>query len=201
MEQQKKKEQATSRTGGVLVININLTRELASLLAAGIVLAAFLGYLVWGQGTVAASTPQAASTGMRQYYLTPDTYEGNEPGGTDGNGAGVCADGYHFASMWEILDPSNLKYNTVLGYNRDDSGQGPPSNVAGWVRTGNVSSASDTVGTGNCNNWTSSSPSGDQGPQARLDSSWDSAGHFPGWVVAHDMSGCGHPTQVWCVED
>lgn len=202
MEQQKIKGQATSQAGGVLVININLTRGLAALLAAGMVLAAFLGYLAWGQGTVAASTPQAASTGMRQYYLTTDTHEGDEPDGTDGNGAGVCADGYHFASMWEILDPSNLKYNTVLGYNQDDSGKGPPSHVQGWVRTGNVSSAADTVGTGNCNNWTSNDPNdGSQGPQAELDSSWDTAWSFPGWVVAHDMSGCGHPIRVWCVED
>jgi len=204
MKQQKVKEPATSRTEGVLVINLNLTRKLAALLAAGMLLATFIGYLVWGQGEVAASAsqaPLASSTGMRQYYLTKNTCEGSEPDGTDGNGAGVCADGYHFASMWEILDPSNLKYNTNLGYTTDDSGQGPPSNIVGWVRTGNVSSAADTVGTGNCDNWNSDDYLGHQGPQAKFDSNWDTAGNFPGWIIGHNISGCGNLARVWCVED
>ena len=198
------KEQTQVREEKVLVINLNLTRRLAALLMAGMLLAAFMGYLAWGQGEVAASAPQAplaSSTGMRQYYLTENQYEGDEPTGTDGNGAGVCAAGYHFASMWELLNPSSLKYNATLGFTRDDGGQGPPSNVRGWVRTGNVSSGTDTVGIGNCDNWTSNSYSGPQGPQAKFDPDWDTPGTFPGWVVAHNASGCGNPTRVWCVED
>jgi hypothetical protein len=208
MKQQKVKEQATSQVEEVLVIEINLTRGLVALLVAGMLLAAFLGYLAWGQGEVAASAPQAplaSSTGMRQYYLTEDQYEGDEPGGTDGNGAGVCAAGYHFASMWELLAPSNLKYNTDLGYTRDDSGQGPPSATPGWVRTGNVSSStSGTVGIDNCDNWSTNDPGGSgtpKGPQARFDSNWDTAGTFPGWVVENNVTGCGSFTRVWCVED
>jgi hypothetical protein len=200
MKQQKRKEQATSSEGGVLVINVNLTRWLAVLLAAGMALAAFIGYLAWGQGKVTASAPQASlasSTGMRQYYLTEATYEGDQPTGTDGNGAGVCAAGYHFASMWELLDPSNLRYNTVLGHTKDDSGQGPPSDVPGWVRTGNVSSVTATAGTSNCGNWTIGIF--ESGSQAKLDLSWDTPGHFPGWVV--DTEECGQPRRVWCVED
>ncbi len=208
MKQKQVNKQATSRAGGVLVININLTRGLAALLAAGMLLATFLGYLVWGQGKVAASAPQvprAASTGMRQYYLTTSVYEGDAPTGSDGNGAGVCAAGYHFASMWELLNPSNLRYNTSLGYTTDDSGQGPPSNVRGWVRTGNVSNSTNgTVGTDNCDNWTTNDPGGSggqKGPQAKFNSNWDTAGTFPGWVVAHNISGCGNLVSVWCVED
>jgi hypothetical protein len=75
---------------------------------------------------------------MRQYYLTTTSYNGAEPDGSDGNGTGVCADGYHFASLWEILDPASLKYNPSLGYVRDDSGQGPPTYLAGWIRTGYI---------------------------------------------------------------
>jgi hypothetical protein len=137
---------------------------------------------------------------MRQYYLTTEIMQGDEPDGTDGNGAGVCASGYHFASMWEILDPSNLKYNTVLGHTKADSGQGPPSYVQGWVRTGNVSSTSDPVGMGNCANWTSNQPT-EKGPHLLLDPSWDTAGNFPGWVVEHPLSGCASNAHAWCVED
>ena len=109
----------------IIVIDINLTRGLAIVLAAALLLAATLGILAWGQQEAVASSPQApaSSAGMRQYYLTKDLYEGDEPTGTDGNGAGVCAAGYHFASLWEILDTSNLKYNADLGLTADDSGQ------------------------------------------------------------------------------
>ena len=206
MKGQKVKGQATGQADGVLVININLTRGMGVLVVAGLVLVAFLGYLVWGQGEVAASAPQApraAYAGMRQYYLTTSaTYDGDGADGTDGNGAGVCASGYHFASMWELLDPSNLGYNTVLGYTTADSGQGPPSSdVAwGWVRTGNVSSTFDPVGTGNCENWTVTN-SFSYGAQAKFDSSWSSAGDFPGWVVENRAGGCAVLSRVWCVED
>jgi len=145
-----------------IVIDINLTRGLVALLALALLVAALLGYLAWNQDEVAASGPQApldrardrplaSSAGLRGYYLTQGTYNGAEADGTDGNGAGVCASGYHFASLWEILDPSNLKYNTTLGYTQADSGQGPPTNALGWVRTGYLSNTSTTAGQGNCN--------------------------------------------------
>ncbi|MFC2023661.1 hypothetical protein ACFLT5_02870 [Chloroflexota bacterium] len=141
-------------------------------------LTAFIGYLALSQGEVSASAPQAplaSSTGMRQNYLTTLPYS------TAGAGADACADPYHFASMWEILDPSNLRYNTSLGLTKDDCGQGPTSDKWGFVRTGNVSSSDDTVGTGNCDSWTVSATI--RAPQAKLDSSWDTTGDFPGWVV------------------
>jgi hypothetical protein len=45
------------------------------------------------------------------------------------------------ASMWEISDPSNLRYDTQLGVTTADSGFGPPAGTSfvaffGWVRTG-----------------------------------------------------------------
>ena len=84
-----------------------------------------------------------------EYYLTKSIYYGNQA-----NGAGVCAAGYHFASLWEIMQTATLSCNTTLGATLPDSGDGPPTGN-GWVRTGNVSVSSTTAGAANCNNWTS----------------------------------------------
>jgi hypothetical protein len=146
----------------------------------------------------AQDRPLAASASLRGYYLTQGTYNGADADGTDGNGAGVCADGYHFASLWEILDPSNLKYNTDLGHPGFDSGQGPPSYVEGWVRTGYVSSTSSTPGRGNCNVWDSSS-SGHYGTIASLPRDWEAGQDIHVWEV--DFGGCPYPFRVWCVAD
>jgi hypothetical protein len=190
---------------------------LVGLLALALLVAALLGYLAWGQREVAASglrapldhardrpfdhaqdRPLAASAGLRGYYLTQGTYNGADADGTDGNGAGVCAEGYHFASLWEILDPSNLKYNTDLGHPGFDSGQGPPSYVEGWVRTGYYSSTSSIPGYGNCNVWDSSS-SGHYGTIASLPRDWQAGQDIHVWEV--DFGGCPYPFRVWCVAD
>ncbi len=192
----------------IIVIDINLTRGLVGLLALALLVAAFGGYLAWNQGEVAASGPQspldhaqdralASSSGMRGYYLTPDKYEGD-------SAPIACAEGYHFASLWEIVDPSNLKYNTALGLagDEDDSGQGPPTDVSGgWVRTGYSSNGdSTTPGVANCEAWGSESMS-KNGTLAFLDSTWDSAGAFPGWGFKMPDTGCASMYNVWCVED
>ncbi len=184
-----------------IVIDINLTRGLVALLALALLVAALLGYLAWNQDEVAASGPQAPlaqSSGLRGYYLTQSTYNGAEADGTDGNGAGVCASGYHFASLWEILDPSNLKYDTDLGYTQDDSGQGPPSMSWGWVRTGASASISITPGSGNCGVWTSSS-SDYGGTIAQLPSNWGAGQDIHVWEV--DSAFCSNYLFVWCVAD
>jgi len=184
-----------------IVIDINLTRGLVALLALALLMAAFLGYLTWGQREAAASGPQAPlaqSSGMRGYYLTQSAYNGAEADGTDGNGAGVCASGYHFASLWEILDLSNLKYDTDLGYTQHDSGQGPPSITWGWVRTGISANISITPGSGNCAVWTSSS-SDYGGTIAQLPSNWGAGQDIHVWEVATDNCAWSH--FVWCVED
>jgi hypothetical protein len=103
------------------------------------------------------------------------------------------------ASLWEILDPSNLKYNTDLGQTwADDSGQGPLSYFSGWVRTGYGSSTAATAGQGNCDAWTSSL-SGDYGTTAYLPSDWPAGQDIHVWKV--ETLGCGWYTKVWCVED
>jgi len=184
---------------------------LVGLLALALLVAALLGYLAWGRDEVAASGPQApldhpfdlaqgrardkplaASAGLRGYYLTKTLH----------NGAGAltaCADGYHFASFWEILDPSNLKYDTTLGKTKADSGQGPLAGTIGWVRTGYSSMNSGDAGVANCNAWTSSS-SGDWGTNARLPSDWTAGGQdIHVWEVI--TTSCGTSTYVWCVAD
>lgn len=187
-----------------LVININLSRGLVLLLILVLAAAAFLGYLALGREHASASgldAALAASSGMRQYYLTQTFHNGDEADGTDGNGAGVCQPGYHFASVWEILDTSGLKYNTTLGATREDSGQGPPSGVplAGWVRTGNYSSGDPNPGEGNCYNWSSSSGS-DSGTIAALPPTWDAGlQELLGWNGSTEP--CDSMIQVWCVEE
>jgi hypothetical protein len=184
-------------------IDINLTRGLVILLALALLMAAFVGYLAWGQDEVAASgsqVPLASSAGLRGYYLTTMTYNGADADGTDGDGAGVCADGYHFASLWEIMEPSNLKYDTTRGRTRDDSGQGPPSDWFGWVRTGYSSSMlSFTVGQDNCDAWASNT-SPRQGTVARLPNDWTAGQDIHVWDVG--TASCNATSvSVWCVED
>jgi hypothetical protein len=119
------------------------------LLSVGLVAAAILNPAL----AAAPSSPSAASaaTWARQFYLTTGTSNGAQA-------LTACAEGYHFASVWEIADPSSLKYNTSLGRLSADSGAGPPTGipglgvtftVRGWVRTGYVPSTGATAGHGN----------------------------------------------------
>jgi hypothetical protein len=106
------------------------------------------------------------------------------------------------ASLWEIFDTSNLRYNTELGFTRDDSGFGPPAgfDAFGWVRTGNVANPAGSAGISNCNAWTSKSIS-DFGTGVYLDAFWD----FPDvkkispWLTG--APSCFSQLRVWCVQD
>jgi len=62
----------------------------------------------------------SARGAARKYYLTQTFHDGNEV-------LTACAVGYHMASLWEIQDPTSLRYDNILGFNRADSGSGPPS--------------------------------------------------------------------------
>jgi hypothetical protein len=84
---------------------------------------------------------------LRGYYLTTTLHNGAQA-------TTACAAGFHMASLWEMFDTSNLKYETGLGFTRPDSGFGPPLSL-GWVRTGGNASFSTTPGFANCNAWTS----------------------------------------------
>ena len=135
---------------------------------------------------------QAASG--RSFYQTQAVYATNQV-------LTACAAGYHTASLWEMLDVSNLSYayNHPAAHVQDDSGKGPPSGWYGWVRTGNWISTSGTAGTGNCNNWSSTSGS-HSGVAVRLSTAWETA---PGDISAWDATAftCNFSGEVWCVQD
>jgi hypothetical protein len=180
-----------------IVIDIKLTKGLVVALSCVLVVVGLLAYLMLTGKSAAASeaeTAQAASTGMRQFYVTTSFYTGTLA-------LTACAPGYHMASIWEIADPSNLKYNTVLGgtWYDPDSGQGPPALFYGWVRTGYVSSGSDTVGEGNCKAWSSSSQVY-EGTVAALPSDW-TAGTQDAGVWDAVKATCSTSNFVWCIED
>jgi hypothetical protein len=128
---------------------------------------------------------------MRQYYLTELEYKGDEA-------LTACVAGYHMASLWEFVDPSNLRYNTSLGYTNDDSGSGPPYRN-GWVRTGYGSHSGNTPGRGNCDVW-SSQESSDYGTKVFFPSDWAAGAQEMGvWDVS--SVSCASSASVWCVED
>ena len=177
-----------------VVIEIDLTKKVSILLIvllAGIVLLG--GLAIFGDFSAAFAQDVSAvqAEGMRQFYLTEDTF--------DGKGApNACAAGYHFASIWELADPSNLIYNTSLGFSLVDSGDGPPR-VNGWVRTGGSARTSGNPGQVNCNAW-----------QSRLNTHygtvvspveiWDGTNQDVGFWYAHKYD-CELSRYVWCVED
>ena len=102
------------------------------------------------------------------------------------------------ASLWEIFDPSALKYNTQLGHSNADSGQGPPSDDTGWVRTGYSSNTSDTPGQGNCSAWNITG-SRSSGSYAYLPKNWD--GGYDTYVWEVGTTACNQAPRVWCVSD
>jgi hypothetical protein len=157
--------------------------------ALALLVASLVAYPAWGD-------PRALvvpSTTMRPYYLTKN------PVSNAAQALTACAVGYHMASLWEILDPSRLTYNTALGAARDDSGQGPPSFLGGLVRTGYGSDNGTTPGQANCNAWTSNNPS-HYGTYVQLPRSW-SAGSGDTHVWEAGITFCSAPARVWCVAD
>jgi hypothetical protein len=183
----------TEDMGRRISLRIHCRRRLnlAVLLMLALLTAAFLGYLAWGHEEIAASSPQIpmAASAMREYYLTRGTYGG-------ANASTACASGYHMASLWEILDPSNLKYNTTLGQTLSDSGSGPPT-YGGWVRTGYSSDNGATAGQANCSNW---STTAGYGTYIWLPNTWD-AGWEDMHVWAVNTTTCSNVARVWCVVD
>ena len=176
------------------VIDIHLSRGMVALLAVALLAVAALGYLAWGQRDAAAAPSRApTAVGVRRFYLT-------QARNLHGNQAlAACAAGYHMASMWELFDPSNLQYNTDLGYTLDDSGWGPPTAIGGWVRTGYLSSGSGDPGQANCNAWTSGSSMVSGTGASLVTDWWSPSANIDVWYV--DVPPCDYNMAVWCVED
>ena len=141
----------------------------------------------------AAIAAAGAADSRRWFYLTPDVVENGA------NALTACDAGFHMASIYEILDVSNLRYDTYRGHTTDDSGQGPPAGFGGWVRTGTSSYTGAVLGRANCNAWTSSSAS-HSGTWANLADTW-----VPPTIEPTNWQGmllpCDAPSLVWCVED
>lgn len=140
--------------------------------------------------------PQAAfSPGWsgRHVYLTRTAYLPTQA-------VVACADGYHMASLWEILDTSSLVYDAAHpdAMTRDDSGQGPPSFTSGWVRTGQDGGVA-IPGQANCLNW-SVQFNYYSGTVIRLSHDWPGVPANIGSWVATTIP-CDQPTYVWCVGD
>jgi hypothetical protein len=132
---------------------------------------------------------------VRSFYLTKASFNGAQA-------LTACASGYHMASLWEIFDTSNIKYDTALGLIKDDSGSGPPSFSFGWIRTGFVS-ANALPGRANCSAWTSYQSS-DAGTLVGLVLDWvpPSGGllyPITPWTALTTL--CNQQFPVWCMED
>lgn len=182
----------------VFLIDIRLSRGWIVVLSCLLVIAVLFAAGIFSQTPAVALSSDnttVSSGGMRQYYLSIESNPGVWAKST-------CSAGYHMASLWEIADPSNLKYNSTLGYVKDDSGSGPPGGELGsygWVRTGYASDKSTVPGRANCNLYTSHS-FGQYGTSAALHSQWTSGVQDIGpWdLIAQE---CDDWIKVWCVED
>ena len=131
----------------------------------------------------------------RKFYLTTGTF--------DGAGAlNACDKKFRMASLYEIFDTSNLAYDTDRGQTAADSGEGPPSGVNGWIRTGFSSNNVDGPGQANCSAWTSSTD-GELGTAVRLREEWlADAGLISPWKAAEggEQPQCDDSLPVWCVQ-
>jgi len=184
------------REAKTLIIDINLTRGLTALLIFTLLVGVLLGYLLLAHESAAASNRLASgtlSTGMRRYYLTKTKYDGSQAAS-----ASVCTEGYHFASLWEILGVSNLEYEQSLGETQNDSAEGPPTSIFGWVRTGFSDDISATAGKANCGTWSTTSGNG---TTAALAQDWTDPSSQDIHVWDAEYFQCELTRHVWCVED
>jgi hypothetical protein len=148
--------------------------------------------LIYNRSNAAATAKSTAP--VRGYYLTRGTFDGS-------HALGACVAGYHMASIYEVHEPSNLRYDTNLGVNEDDSGLGPPTLHTGWIRTGfNALFNTGLQGFDNCNAWTSNSAA-DTGTNVylELDFIGSSGATTAPWLG--QLSSCSNAIQVWCVQD
>jgi hypothetical protein len=134
----------------------------------------------------------ANNKGPRKFYITKN-------GNTGSQALTACDAGYHMASLWEILDPTNLRYNTELGRTSQDSGFGPPNGIFGWIRTGSSGGFSPPPGQDNCDAWTSDNPGGG-GSVVLLSDRWgEAAPNVLPWQSVN--ASCNTARPVWCVQD
>jgi hypothetical protein len=125
--------------------------------------------------------------GAQRFFLTTTTFAGNAA-------LEACGAGFHMAEIYELLDVARLEYDRTRGSVTGDSGQGPPTNVAGWVRPGSTNDS--------CSDWTSNSATV-FGLRATVlaAGSLDVAGTEISPFQVGTSGACNSPTRVWCIED
>jgi hypothetical protein len=155
-------------------------------------------------GSTGATGPQGAAAGGARVITIN--------GSANGTGAlDACPADYHMASMWEIREPSALRYEpTGYLFPNIDHGDGPPGGVVAWVRTGTGRNANGGfTNPPNCRMWTSVA-TGDFGALASLTALWNPEPSGLGipatysvpaavWVIKEEA--CDQPHPVWCVKD
>lgn len=139
-----------------------------------------------------------ASPPLRSYYLTKTMVAADAA-------TTACATGFHLASLWEIFDPSALRYDTTLGFNDADfglgfrQGSGPPafgsSTVGyGWALTGSHNGAETCSGysdaTSGAGTWASLRTQASLADPATRSQPWEAV-----------LAACTLPQRVWCVQD
>ena len=155
---------------------------LVGILVISVAVATLMPFAISGQDKPLKRDPR------RSFYLTQTSLNGGQP-------LTACAEGYHMASLWEIFDPSNLRYDTELGLTSLDSGSGPPSLAEGWIRTGNNANAS------HCQVWTSANAMFN-GTVVNLETSggWTEPARAASPWLSREFS-CNVTLFVWCVQD
>ena len=168
---------------------------LVGVLVIVIALATLMPLVSRGQG----NNPIVTQLQPRKFYLTQTEHTGSQA-------LTACASGYHMASLWEILDPSNLQYNKALGTTGD--GSGPPTSISlqnttvnvGWIRTGAASATGFGPGVSNCLIWTSDAEI-HTGTLVGLTPAWASSDVSPISPWRGLTVSCETQQQVWCVQD
>ena len=148
------------------------------------------------------ASPGPSFAHLRRFYITTNSVQAAIV-------SNPCDVGFHFASFWEISDPSKLSWDRDRGTlvpPPNDLGAGPPTAVTGWIRTGfPAMSSTGPTGNANCFNFTSTAGPPNAGSTASLNAYWDfsfgpaaASGTWP-WVLG--TSACNQTNRVWCVED
>lgn len=137
-----------------------------------------------------------SSASLRKYFMSNSQNDAS-------HATAQCGPGFHMASMWELVNPSALSYDTTRGYTNADSGSGPPV-LSAWIRTGESAGTINIPGAANCNAWTSNSPN-DYGTAVNLPFAWTYDPQFqPHYLTAPWMAAavtCDQVRPTWCIQD
>ncbi|MEZ4334949.1 MAG: hypothetical protein R3F35_24590 [Myxococcota bacterium] len=126
------------------------------------------------------SDGSCAEAGRRRYYLSLAIVGG-------GSAGTVCDPGFGVASVWELHDPSALRYDVDRGFT-DNAGTGPPRpGLQGWAYMDSS--------LGNCSDWSASTGNGtyislEENPALQ---------EVGPWLI--QVAGCSTTgARVWCIE-